>query len=222
MVVRVVQQVCPRVVRPRGRRWASALAGAALLVLVTGCSGSDDAGAAPDGQDPAPSSAPSDPPSVRVPEATPFVEPADGPLIRTEGATIRGLEGMRRVSDFGVLQGYRNDQVHLSFLPGYAGDASLDRFATVYERTREKREGDVLERVDDVVVGGEYNAFHFLSTEDPSEENHEYGLIFLNGSWTIHIGFYDEEVKPGLAPLTAQEREEATAAILASFEPTFN
>ena len=130
------------------------------------------------------------------------------------------LKKMRLVSDYHVLQGYRNDQAHLTFLPGYAGDASLDRFARLHEKVVEEDDGDVLERVDDVVVGGEYNAFHFLDTSDPKEENHTYGLVFLNGSWTIHIGFYNESIGD-VQPLTPEEREQATASILASFEPTF-
>lgn len=205
-----------------GRHAAPAALAVLVGLLLTACAGSDDRDTdGPDGgtatSSPASASA-----SIRVPEPTPVVEPADGPLIRTEGATIRGLKKMRLVSDYGVLQGYRNDQAHLSFLPGYAGDASLDKFARLHEEIVEEREGNVLKRVDDVVVGGEYSAFHFLDTSDPAEENHVFGLIFLNGSWTIHLGFYNEEVKPGLAPLTAEEREEATARILASFEPTFN
>ena len=202
-------------------RRCRAIAGVALLLLVSGCgSGSDDPGAGDLGE----TSSPTTPsPSVRVPETTPVAEPADGPLIKTEGATIRGLKGMKRISDFGIVQGYRNDQVHLTLSIAYSDKPSLDAAARQHERIVEDREGaDVLERVDDVVVGGEYNAFHFLDTSDPSAEYHDYGLLFLDGSWVISIGFYEDEVKPGLAPLTAEEREEVTASILASFEPTFN
>lgn len=207
-----------RVLSPRGR----AIAGVALLLLVSGCgSGSDDSGAGDPGGETSSPTTPSA--SVRVPEATPVVEPADGPLIRTEGATIRGLKGMKRISDFGIVQGYRNDQVHLTLSIAYSDKPSLDAAARQHERIVEDREGaDVLERVDDVVVGGEYNAFHFLDTSDPSVEYHDYGLLFLDGSWVISIGFYEDEVKPGLAPLTAAEREEVTASVLASFKPTFN
>lgn len=202
-------------------RRGCAVAGAALLLLVSGCgSGPDDSGAGDSGGDT--SSPTTTSPSVRLPPAAPAVEPADGPLIRTEGATIRGLKGMRLVSDYGVLQGYRNDQVHLSFLPGYTDKPSLDAFAKQQEKIVEERDGNVLERVDDVVVGGKYNAFHFLDTSEPLEENHTYGLLFLDGSWTIHIGFYNEEVGVDVPPLTAEEREEVTASILASFKPTFN
>lgn len=207
-----------RVLSRRGR----AVAGVAVLLLVTGCgSGSDDPEAGGPGGEASSPTTPS--PSVRVPEATPVVEPADGPLIRTEGATIRGLKGMKRVSDYGIVQGYRNDQLHLTFTIAYSDKPSLDAAARQHERIVEKREGaDVLERVDDVVVGGKYNAFHFLNTDDPVEENHEYGLLFLDGSWIINIGFYNEAVVPDEPPLTAEEREEVTASILASFEPTFN
>src|SRR5688500_5982776 len=109
-----------RVSSGRGR----AIAGVALLLLVAGCgSGSDDSGAGDPGGETSPSTTPS--PSVRVPEATPVVEPADGPLIRTEGATIRGVKGMKRVSDYGIVQGYRNDQLHLTFTIAYSDKPSL-------------------------------------------------------------------------------------------------
>ena len=42
---------------------------------------------------------------MRVPTPTPTVEPADGPLIKTEGAAIRGLPTYRRISDYGIVQG---------------------------------------------------------------------------------------------------------------------
>jgi len=156
-----------------------------------------------------------------VPTADPVVEPADGPLVKTQGATIHALQGMKRVSDFGIVQGYRNDQVHLTFSIAYSDEPSLDASARQHERIVEEREGgDVLERADDVVVGGKYNAFHFLDSSDPVEENHTYGLLFLDGSWTINIGFYNDSIGDA-EPLTAEEREEATARILASFEPAF-
>jgi hypothetical protein len=44
-------------------------------------------------------------------------------------------------------------------------------------------------------------------------------VLFLGGSWTIEITFY-ERGRP--QPLTAEEREQTIASILASFEPTFN
>lgn len=205
------------------RVWSrgSVVGAAALLLLLAGCS--SDAGGgdpSPSGNETTATTSPST--AASVPEPTPTAEPADGPLITTEGATIRGLKGMKRVADFGIVQGYRDDQAHLTLSIAYSDKPSLDAAARQHERIVEEREGrDVLERVDDVVVGGKYNAFHFLDSTDPTQENHTYGLLFLDGSWTINIGFFDYEVMPGTSPLTAEEREEVTASILASFEPTF-
>ncbi|WP_210650261.1 hypothetical protein [Nocardioides sp. SYSU D00065] len=199
-------------------RRAPTVAGAVLLLLLTGCgSGSDDAGAeGPSGGETSTTASGSPSPSVEVPSPPPTAEPADGPLIRTEGATIRGLKTYRRVSDFGVLQGYRDDQSALSFLPGYTDAPSLDAFARQYKRVA--TDGNRLERVEDVVVGGEYNAWHMLDRSDPTEEGHVFGVMFLDGSWTIHISFY-EQGEP--RPLDEQERQEVIDSILASFEPTF-
>lgn len=203
------------------RRRCGVTGGAILFLLMAGCSADSEASGTDSGGEAATPS--TTPPTVRVPTAAPVVEPAAGPLIRTEGATIHGLKGMKRVSDYGIVQGYRNDQVHVTFSIAYSDKPSLDASAQQHERIVEEREGgDVLERADNVVVGGKYNAFHFLDATDPTEENHTYGLLFLDGSWVINIGFYDDEVKPGTPPLTAEEREEVTASILASFEPTFN
>jgi hypothetical protein len=204
-----------RVSRHRG----STLAGAVLLLALTGCgSGSDDPVAGGSGGSGGGTGTPTPLPSVRVPTATSSVEPADGPLLRTEGATIRGLETYELVSDFGVLQGYRDDQSTLSFLPGYTDKPSLDAFAKQYMRIAGD-DGDRLERVDDVVVGGEYNAFHVLDSSDPTEEGHVFGVMFLDGSWTIHLSFY-EDGEP--QPLTTEERQGVMDSILATFEPTFN
>jgi hypothetical protein len=201
-------------------RRGATVAGAVLVLLVAGCgSGSDDPDASGSG---APaggtSETPSPSPSVAVPSPTATIEPADGPVIRTEGARIRGLSTYKRVSDFGVLQGYRDDQSTLSFLPGYTDKPSLDAFARQYMRIAGE-DGDQLERVDDAVVGGEYNAFHVLDSTDPTEEAHVFGVMFLDGSWTIHISFY-ENGEP--QPLAADERQQVMDSILATFEPTFN
>lgn len=189
----------------------------ALLLLLAGCGSSSDDSAfrGEASTSPSPSS------SVRVPSPTPTVEPADGPLIETEGATIRGLKTYKRIADYGAVQGYRDDQSFLTFAFGFTDKPSLDAFAKQHERIAEERAGDVRERVDDVVVAGKYNAFHFLDTTDPEEESHVFGLLFLNGSWTIQIGFYNEKTN-NLAPLAADERQQVIDSILASFEPTYN
>ena len=199
--------------RGKRRTRASGIAAASLLVLLAGCSSdADDPGIGGDSPESPTTSA-----SVRVPDPTPTVEPADGPVIKTEGATIRGLPTYRRVSDFGALQGYRDDQSTVTLLPGYTDMKSLDAFAK--QEVRTSNHPDALERVDDVVVGGKYNAFHFLDTSDPNDETHVFGLMFLNGSWIIKMSFY-ERGEP--RPLTAEERQQVMDSILASFEVTFN
>ena len=196
----------------------SVVGAAALLLLLAGCgSDKEEGGPSPTGGETSASSSPTT--SASVPTPTPTVEPADGPLIKTEGATIRGLKGYKLVSDFGVVQGYRDDQSAMSFSPGYTDKPSLDAFAR--QEIRVSKYPKALERVEDVVVGGEYNAFHLLDTSDPEFEGHVFGLMFLNGSWIIKIDFYQEKVGT-LPPLTADERQQVMDSILASFEPTFN
>ena len=193
----------------------SVVAGATLLVLLGGCSSDGGGSGSPAGSE---TSAPTSPTSsVAVPEPPPSAEPADGPLIRTEGATIRGLKGYRRVSDFGVLQGYRDDQSNMSFSPGYTDKPSLDAFAR--QEIRVSKNPGALERVEDVVVGGKYNAFHLLDTSDETLEGHVFGVLFLDGSWIIKINFYEYEVGE-LPVLTADERQQVMDSILASFAPT--
>src|SRR4051794_25189860 len=121
------------------RRRGGAAVGAVLLVLVAGCGGDPEASGS--GSADETSSPSSSPPSVRVPTADPVVEPADGPLIRTQGATIHALKGMKRVSDYGIVQGYRDDQAHVTFSIAYSDAPSLDASARQHERIVEKREG---------------------------------------------------------------------------------
>jgi len=203
------------------RAWGrgSVVGAAALLLLLAGCS-SDEEGGGPQPADPTSSSTPSSPSataSASVPEPEPTAEPADGPLIRTEGATIRGLKGYRLVSDFGVVQGYRDDQSNMSFSPGYTDKPSLDAYAR--QEIQVSRNPKALQRVEDVVVGGQYNAFHLLDTSDPDLEGHVFGVMFLDGSWIIKINFYEYAVGKQ-PPLTAEERQQVMDSILATFEPT--
>ena len=188
----------------------------ALVLLLAGCSSAGEDTPSPSGGETSATTSPS--PSVAVPESTPVVEPADGPVIRTENATIRGLKGYKRVSDFGVVQGYRDDQATLTLAPGYTDKPSLDAFAR--QQIRVSKVPRAMKRVDDVVVGGKYNAFHLLdSTESDVYEKHVFGVMFLNGSWTINLNFYERDVGNG-TPLDADERQEVMDRILASFEVT--
>ena len=196
------------------RRLYAVLVAAAMLAATTSCASGSDGSSGSD--DPAPSPTSSSP-TVRVPTPTPTVEPADGPLIKTEGAAIRGLPTYRRISDYGIVQGYRDDQSALTFGAALSDKKSLDAFARQQREISEHP--DDLERLDDVVVGGKYNAWHMLDTGDPEEEIHLFGVLFLGGSWIIEFRFY-ERGRP--EPLTAEERESTMASVLATFEPTFN
>lgn len=201
------------------RVWSrgSVVGSAALLLLLAGC-GSDPEGGDSSPSDGGTSATTSPSSSATVPEPTPTAEPADGPLIRTEGATIRGLKGYKRVSDFGVVQGYRDDQATLTLSPGYTDKPSLDAFAR--QQIGVSEDPKAMERLDNVVVGGQYNAFHLLDTSDRAKyESHVFGVMFLNGSWIINLNFYEQNVGNG-TPLTADERQQVMDRILASFEPT--
>lgn len=207
--------------RVRGR--GPVVGAVALLLLLGGCSSDASSGDREDGASPsdgATSATTSPTASATVPEPAPAIEPADGPLISTEGATIRGLKGFKLVSDFGVVQGYRDDQTTLTLAPGYTDKPSLDAFAR--QEIRVSKFPKAMERVDNVVVGGQYNAFHLLDTSESAElEKHVFGVMFLNGSWVIYINFYERNVGDG-TPLPADERQQVIDRILASFEPTPN
>ncbi len=196
------------------RRRVALVAAAGLVPFAAGCGSGGDA--APD-EPSSPSASATASASVPLPPPTTAVEPADGPLLRTEGATIRGLKTYQVVTKAGVLQGYRDSRSSLIFSPGYTDKPSLDAFAR--QEIRVAKDPAALERVEDVVVGGKYNAFQLIDTSDPTEERHTFGVMFLNGSWIISIAFFDHG-DPG--PLDADERQQVTDRILASFEPTFN
>ena len=105
----------------------------------------------------------------------------------------------------------------MSFSPGYTDKPSLDAYAR--QEIQVSRNPKALKRVEDVVVGGEYNAFHLLDTSEPDLEGHVFGVMFLDGSWIIKINFYEEEIGD-LPPLTADERQQVMDSILSTFEPT--
>ena len=47
-------------------------------------------------------------------------------------------------------------------------------------------------------------------------ETHIYGVMFLDGAWTIEISF-ENDGQP--RPLTQEERDEVTSSLLATFKP---
>ncbi|MCY7401102.1 MAG: hypothetical protein LH477_09105 [Nocardioides sp.] len=185
---------------------------AVLVLLVSGCQDSPDAGAATGPGTSTPGPSPSESPSL--PEPTPTVEPAKGVLIDVPGATMRGLKTYRRIADFGLVQGYGNGQSDIILAPNLTKARSLNAFRKDFMKGY-RGEG-VTTQLDDAVVGGAYNAWHMLDEQDPLVENHIYGVMYLDGAWTIEISF-ENDGDP--RPLTQAERAEVTSSLLATFEP---
>lgn len=181
-----------------------------ILLASTACQDSPEADPATgsDTSTPTPSESPS------LPEPTPTVEPADGVLIDVPGATMRGLKTYRSIADYGLVQGYGDGQSDIILAPNLTKARSLDAF--VKDFTRGYRGEGVTKRLDDAVVGGAYNAWHMLDDDDPLVETHIYGVMFLDGAWTIEISF-ENDGQP--RPLTREERDEVTTSLLATFKP---
>lgn len=195
------------------RRVPPILAAATLVLATSACQ--DSADGDPAATDPATTSETSSPTgSVTVPEPTEAVEPADGVLIDVPGATMHGLKGYRTVADYGLVQGYGDDQSSIILAPNLTKATSLDGFAKDF--TKGFRGEGVTKRLDNAVVGGSYNAWHMLDEKDPTMEVHIFGVMFLDGAWTIEISFYNNG-KP--EPLTETEREATMASMLATFAP---
>ena len=197
------------------RRVLAGIVTAGLLVGGTACQGSsadESSTDAPTSGSPTPTTSESS--SVAVPDPTPTVEPADGVLIDVPGATMRGLKAYRSIADYGLVQGYGDGQSDIILAPNLTKARSLDAFAKDFARGF-RGEG-VTKRLDDAVVGGAYNAWHMLDDDDPLVETHIYGVMFLDGAWTIEISFANDG-QP--RPLTQEERDEVTSSLLATFTP---
>ena len=91
---------------------------------------------------------------------------------------------------------------------------SLDAWAKEYVRTAGAKRKP--RRVEDAVVAGKYNAWVVEDTRDQLIDNRVYGVMFLDGAWTIDFAFY-EDGQP--EPLTEQERQDAIESMLATFAP---
>lgn len=201
------------------RRVLASIATAGLLAGTTACQGSsaDDPaiGTEESSSTPSPSeTSPSDTSSPALPEPTPTVEPADGVLIDVPGATMRGLKTYRSIADYGLVQGYGDGQSDIILAPNLTKATSLDAFAKDW--TKGFRGEGVTKRLDNAVVGGAFSAWHMLDEDDPLVETHVYGVMYLDGAWTIEISF-ENDGQP--RPLTQEERDEVTASLLATFEP---
>lgn len=200
----------------RGTRRCSPIVASAVVValLAGGCGSSSE--------DPEPSAEPSastsssttgSPSSVPTPSST-VVEPADGGLVKVPGASMRALASYKHLNDYGIVQGWNDGQSSLSFAPSLTQAASLDAFAR--EWTKEHGGPKVKVRQDDAVAGGKYRAWHVVdTTSDPSEIQHDFGIMFLDSAWLIDITIY----LPGVPEtLTEEEQQGVIDSLLASFK----
>lgn len=189
---------------------------AALLAVVVlaaaGCQDAAEPEPAPATGSSTASPTPTDVPNLPEPSAT--VEPADGVLIDVPGATMNGLKGYKSIADYGLVQGWGDRQGSVILSPNLTGARSLDAWAKEYVRTAGAKRKP--RRVEDAVVAGKYNAWVVEDTRDPLIDNRVYGVMFLDGAWTIDFAFY-EDGQP--EPLTEQERQDAIESMLATFAP---
>ena len=201
----------------RGSRWRSlvAVTAVALAVLAAGCGSSSE--------DPGPSGTPtsatatattSDSPSPVPTPTTTVVEPADGKVIKIPGASMRALATYKRVSDYGIVQGYNDNQSSVTFSPSLTRATSLDAFAR--EWIKEHGGPKVKVRQEDAVAGGKYRAWHVVdTTNDRSQIQHDFGIMFLDSAWLIDIKIYlDGDPRP----LSEEEQQEVIDGLLASFK----
>lgn len=183
-----------------------------VLLGSTACQDSSDPGAAAGSETSTPPPTPTATPSL--PEPTPTVEPADGVLIDVPGATMNALKGYKSIANYGLVQGWGDRQGSVIISPNLTSARSLDAWAREY--VREQRVKRQPRRRENGVVAGKYTAWVIEDTEDPLIDNVIYGVMFLDGAWTIDFGFY-EDGDP--RPLTEEERQVAIESMLATFAP---
>lgn len=190
-------------------------AGAVVAIaLVAGCGSSSP--------DPEPSGSPSDGGSASASESSPpvptptstVIEPADGKLIKIPGASMHALPTYKRVSDYGIVQGYNDGQSSVTFSPNLTRATSIDAYAREWIREHGGRKVKV--RQEDAVAGGKYTAWHAVdTTSDPAEIKHYFGILFLDSAWLIDIKIY---LDGDPQPLTEDEQQEVIDSLLASFK----
>lgn len=192
----------------RPRRALSTAVAVGVLAVTAGCQSSSGESA----QEPTTSTPTTSTTPVPVPvPSTPVVEPSDGKVVKVPGASMRALRSYKRVSDYGIVQGYNDEKSALTLSPNLTLAKSLDGFAK--EWIRDHGGPRVMERQDDVVVGGKYNAWHVIDSRDDNEESHYYGVMFLDSAWLINVAIYQGDPWS----LTPEEGEAVIASLLASF-----
>ena len=102
--------------------------GVGVLALTAGCQSSSGRGG-DEPADAATSSTSSPTPTPEPTSETPTVEPADGVLIKVPGASMRALPTYKRVADYGIVQGYNDENSALSLSPNLTRAKSLDAYA---------------------------------------------------------------------------------------------
>lgn len=193
------------------RRRSAAVSCVVALLAVSGCQSSSDG--ADDGPAAGDATTSSSSPVPVPTSSAPVVEPADGRLITVPGASMRGLSSYRRYADYGIVQGYGDKQSAVSLSPNLTAAPSLDAYAREY--VREHGGTGVMRRLDDVVVGGKYNAWHLLDlSEKASGDFHYFGVMFLDSAWLIRITRFADA--PG-GPLAQDEFQQVVDSLLASF-----
>ena len=196
----------------RRRLALSSAVAAGVLAVTAGCQSStgESSGKPPAGTSGTTSTSPTE---VPVPEPSiPVVEPADGKVVKVPGASMRAFRTYKRVSDYGIVQGYNDSQSAMTLSPNLTQGTSIDGYAK--EWIRDNGGPKVMERQGNAVVGGKYNAWHVIDTRDDNEESHYYGVMFLDSAWLINIAIYQGNPDS----LTPEEGEEVIASLLASFK----
>ena len=185
------------------------------LLGVTACQDSPDPGpTGGSGSATTSTSPPSPSESLSLPEPTPTAEPADGVLIDVPGATMNGLKTYRSIANYGLVQGWGDRQSSVILSPNLTQARSLDAWAREY--VRENRARREPRRLENGVVASKYTAWVIEGTEDPLIDNRIYGVMYLDGAWTIDFAFY-EDGQP--EPLTEGERQAAIDSMLTTFAP---
>ena len=102
-------------------------------------------------------------PSVELPESTPLVEPATGPVLDVEGISVRIPQGWRLGYDtpFVATARGREGIMSLSTFPG--PPRSLR--SLLKRELAQRKDLRSVERLDDVAIGGR-SAFHYRARED--------------------------------------------------------
>lgn len=203
------------------RRAGLALVPLACVVGLTACGGDDPtsdtpADAAPTSASTSVSAEPTTTESTETtePEPTPTVEPATGVTLKHDLAEITLPKGWVKEDDFGipfVRQG--SDQlfgaVTFSELGGTGNQAmTLDKIAQ-----RQLRLVDLprVKRLDDVVIGGDTQAYRLAGRESKFYYNEYYGVLIGNFEYTIAFTF---QTQFG----TIEEAQDLMASVLATFD----